>query len=441
SLTSISIPTSVTRLSSYALYGCSGLTEIFLHAGITLIDDFALAMCSGISSVTLPSGATLGAGALSGCSALNSLTLKGILPLHNLFGTVYYDGSYQVRQGNKYYYLPEALTMLTIRDTAVIADSLLEGFSAVSTLTLPTYITRVGNYAFYGLQLLNELALPATLTEVGDFAFYDNKKVNFIIPTNNIQTVGRGAFQNCYALVSFNTPSVISIGAGAFSGCYALASLGIRMGKVVGEYFGQQMYVGSYAAVQRIGEVDMTYYIPSALTQITVYGGGALSAYMLSNMSKLNTVSLLGETSIPATAFIGCTAVTSLTGADIVYIEKDALLPLPWLATHIASRPNNTLVYIGRVAYVFKGVMDIGANISFIDGTTQLYAGAFANQSRLIRVNVPSSMRYIDITAFDGCTAMNYITVDAANEYFSSLSGILYNKAGDTLIYRPLAMA
>lgn len=441
SLTAVNIPSSVTQIGAYALAGCSGLTEISLHNNITRIDEYAFKGCSGITAISLPSGATVGAGALSGCSLLASISIKGNAPLHNLFGTVSYDGSYQVRQANKYFYVPSSLTNIIIKDTTVIADSLLEGFSAVSTLSLPNNITKIGAYAFYGLQVLNEIALPATLSEVGESAFYDNRRTVFSFTANNIQKVGTGAFQNCYRLAVFDSSAIVSIGEAAFSGCSALASLGVRAGNIIGKYFGQQMFVDAYPAVQQTGAVSVAYYLPNALTAITVYGGGTLTEHMFANMSKLKTITLLGEVSIPATAFTGCTGVTTLVGADIIYIQQDALLPLPWLNTYLASRPNNTLVYIGRVAYRFKGVMDIGANISFNANTTQLYSGAFANQTRLVRVNISANMRHIDISAFQGCTAMNYIAVDANNAYFSSQNGILYNKAGDTLIYRPLAMA
>ncbi len=441
SVTSLNIPLSVTQIGAYALAGCSGLSEISLHNNITRIDEYAMAGCSGITALTLPSGATVGAGALSGFSLLASLTTKGNAPLHNLFGTVAYDGSYQVRQANKYFYIPSTLISITIKDTTVVADSLIEGFSAVSTLALPNNITKIGAYAFYGLQVLNEIALPATLTEVGDFAFYDNRRTVFAFAANNIQKVGAGAFQNCYKLTTFASSSIVSIGDAAFGGCSELVSLGVRTGNVIGKYFGQQMFVDVYPATQQTGALPILYYLPNSLTTITVYGGGGLTEHMFANMTKLKTITLLGEVSIPATAFIGCTGVTTLVGADIVYIEKDALLPLPWLNSYIAARPNNTLVYIGRVAYRFKGIMDIGANLSFNENTTQIYDGAFANQTKLIRVNISANIRYIDISAFEGCLAMNYITVDETNAYFSSQNGILYNKAGDTLIYRPLAMA
>jgi hypothetical protein len=440
SLTAVNIESSINRIGAYALAGCSGLMELSLHSGITAIDEYALAGCNGITSLNLPSNATLGTGVLSGCSTLNSLSIKGSAALHSLFGTSPYDNSYQARQANKYYYIPSSLITIAIKDVTVIPDGLLEGFSAVSTLTLPNNITKIGANAFYGLQVLNEIALPSTLIEVGNFAFADNKRAVFNFVDNNIQKVGAGAFQNCFLLTSFDSPSIVSIGESAFNGCSALAALGIRSGYVIGRYFGQQMFVETYAAAQQLGEAPMTYYIPHALSAVTVYGDGALTEYMFANMTGLKSVSLLGEVSIPSTAFIGCTGVTAFDGANIIYIEKDALLPLPWLNTYLASRPNNTLVYIGRVAYKFKGIMDIGANISFATGTTQLYHEAFANQARLVRVNISENMRYIDISAFQGCTGMNYIAVAENNEYFSSVNGILYDKSGDTLIYRPLAM-
>jgi len=55
SLTSIILPTSITKISESAFEGCEGLTSIVIPASVTFIDDFAFAHCSNLESITIQS--------------------------------------------------------------------------------------------------------------------------------------------------------------------------------------------------------------------------------------------------------------------------------------------------------------------------------------------------------------------------------------------------
>ena len=76
SLTSITIPNSVTRIGGYAFSGCSSLTSIIIPNSVTGIDLSAFSYCSGLTSITIPNSVTwIGSGTFSGCSGLTSITI------------------------------------------------------------------------------------------------------------------------------------------------------------------------------------------------------------------------------------------------------------------------------------------------------------------------------------------------------------------------------
>ena len=75
-LTSLTIPSSVTKIGDYAFYGCSGLTSLTIPSSVTKIGDCAFCDCSGLTSLTIPSSVTkIGYCAFYGCSGLTSLTI------------------------------------------------------------------------------------------------------------------------------------------------------------------------------------------------------------------------------------------------------------------------------------------------------------------------------------------------------------------------------
>ena len=70
------IPNSVTSISWYAFYECSGLTSITIPNSVTSIGDGAFEHCTGLTSVTIPNSVTsIGYWAFCDCSGLTSVII------------------------------------------------------------------------------------------------------------------------------------------------------------------------------------------------------------------------------------------------------------------------------------------------------------------------------------------------------------------------------
>ena len=82
SLTSLTLPSNVTKIGESAFEGCSGLTSLTLPSSVTSIGSSAFHGCSGLTSLTLPSSVTsIGWSAFSGCSGLTSIYVSWESPL------------------------------------------------------------------------------------------------------------------------------------------------------------------------------------------------------------------------------------------------------------------------------------------------------------------------------------------------------------------------
>ena len=73
-LTSLTLPSSVTKIGNYAFENCSGLTSMKNPFSVTSIGGSAFNGCSGLTSLVIPSGVTkIGYYAFENCSGLTSI--------------------------------------------------------------------------------------------------------------------------------------------------------------------------------------------------------------------------------------------------------------------------------------------------------------------------------------------------------------------------------
>ena len=101
-----------------------------------------------------------------------------------------------------------------------IGDYVFFSLDALTKVTVPEGVTKIGMGAFFYCTAMAELALPATLTEIGEQAFSGCKALTALTLPEGLQTIGYGAFSACYALSQVSVPaSVTDIGDIAFAQC------------------------------------------------------------------------------------------------------------------------------------------------------------------------------------------------------------------------------
>ena len=153
------------EIGDFAFLDCSGLTSLTLPSGVTKIGSCAFDGCSGLTSLTLPSGLTwIGSYAFRGCIGLTSLTL------------------------------PSGL--------ARIADDAFSGCIGLTSLTLPSGVTEIGRYAFSGCIGLTSLTLPSGVTEIGSCAFDGCSGLTSLTLPSGVAEIGSCAFRDCSGLTS-----------------------------------------------------------------------------------------------------------------------------------------------------------------------------------------------------------------------------------------------
>ena len=487
-VTELVIPEDVTKINSYAFYGCTGLTSVTIPNSVTSIGFEAFDGCTGLTSVTIPNSVTIiGKNAFNGCTELKVVHISDLVAWCNIY-FAYYSGNPMCCAHNLYLngelvtelVIPDDVTKINsyafygctcIRSVVIgngVASIGKEAFYGCSSLTsivvdkensvydsrdncnaiietktntliagckntvIPNSVTSIGNHAFENCSSLTSIEIPNSVTSIENYAFYGCSSLTNITIPNSVTSIGGGAFEGCTGLTSITIPnSVTSIGSGAFRDCTGLTSITIPDG------------------VTSIG--DWTFENCSSLTNITIP----------------NSV-----TSIGYKAFDGCTGLTSIYLLSIVppsissssfsYTQyKNAVLYVPQgtLATYqvadywknftnitelvdedleftITSEEDATVAVTGYSGN--KSTVAIPSHYT-IDGKTYTVTSignqAFYDYAGLTSVEIPNSVTSIGHQVFFYCSSLT--SIEIPNSVTSIGSYAFYGCTGLTSIEIP----
>ena len=243
SLSSIVIPASVTSIGNRTFSGCGSLSSIVIPPSITSIGEGAFGGCGFLSSIVIPDSVTnIGNGAFNNCASLQYLSIpKSVICLNgNPFADwngrleclspnfIYEDNVLFCKGKSKIisfrnkniesYVIPSSVTS--------IGDWAFYGCDSLSEVVIPFSVTSIGDRAFAGCGSLSEVVIPSSVTSIGDRAFKDCGSLSSIVIPDSVTSIGDWAFYDCGSLSDIVIPSsVTSIGDWAFCGCSSLSDI------------------------------------------------------------------------------------------------------------------------------------------------------------------------------------------------------------------------
>ena len=234
SLTSVTIPASVTSFGNYAFHNCYSLTSVTIPASVTSLSSSAFSTCYSLTSVTIPDGVTsIPNFAFELCYALTSVTInEGVTSIgSSVFNSCYSLTSVTIPTsvtsiGTGMFYKCYALTSVTIPDGVTsIGDNMFSNCFSLTSVTIPTSVTSIGNYAFQNCNALTSVTIPEGVTSIGSSAFSSCSSLTSVTIPDSVTSIGTNAFQSCLSLVSVSMPIISSISASYFGSCKSMAYL------------------------------------------------------------------------------------------------------------------------------------------------------------------------------------------------------------------------
>lgn len=196
SVTSVTIPASVTEIGANAFAGCTNLTSV------TYGGDW--------SNLTIQSGNPAVEDAAKDAANEQLFDFEFILNNTAVVVISYKGTAADVTIPSRYKGKP-----VTVIDPVAFYNN-----SAVTSVTIPDSVTAIPDYAFEYCSQLTNISIPNSVTFIGFSAFNSCTSLKSITLPSSLSTIQSYAFYNCGNLKTIRIPvSVTSIGNYAFDGC------------------------------------------------------------------------------------------------------------------------------------------------------------------------------------------------------------------------------
>lgn len=283
-------------------------------------------------------------------------------------------------------------------------------------------ITRIGQCAFYDFGNVTDIVLPSTLGSIGIWAFYGCSNLSSITIPQGVTAVESWAFSDCYNLKTVTMPDTINnMGLNVFDGANNVAVRVPSSGKYVINYC--KSYGIEYSTICDTHVEVIDYGYSSTCTETGLSDGKHCSVCneVLVPQTVLPTAdhAEIVMPSIPATYYSeGMSDRIECANCGKVIGDYEVI---PVVDVEIIRLPAGVL-YIREQAFLNDKLQCV----VIPEGCLEIDREAFANNRDLKFADMPSTLKFIDPTAFDGCSSDLIIIADDGSlaQSYAEMHGI-----------------
>ncbi len=381
SITSITVPNTVTSVGERAFYDCRGIRGLVYNDNILMCVPYLSS-----SVISVPEGIkTIHRDAFIDHYNLSTLTIPS---------SVTDIGSYTFRN---------CTNLSTVNFNAIDCNATraFVSLESLTTLNFASNVTRISDSICFFCSNLVDLVLPDSLTYIGKCAFLNCVLPSTITIPENVTYIGEGAFHQCTGLSTlyFNATNCTSdlIEASSSATIFGGSSLstviiGENVTRIPNSFLWACQNVQSLTIPESTTIIGNKAFLASGLTEITIPENvteiGGLAFWSCTNLTTVNYNA------------INCTS----AGSSSQYIFKDcSALTTVNIGENVTNIPD----------YLFYKCTEL-TSVTFSNSVTRIGYLTFGSCSALPSVTLGNSVATIDDYAFSGCIMLTELTINSA---------------------------
>jgi hypothetical protein len=453
-LKTIRLPRNLQDLGAYAFSGCTALSSISFGTKLSVLEEGVFRNCISLKRITLPSSIrNIETSAFANCYKLASIKLN--------------------------------------RKLQYIGDCAFYRNYALKSVLIPSKVTYVGKLAFFACSDLTSVRFANAKTKLGEGIFRRCTSLRTAALPGKIKNVPESAFEGCSKLRRMALPKTVSIiKKRAFANCSALKKFTLNSKAYA---IGDRTFAGS--GLQKIKMNSNMQFVGNGAFQETDIRSITLKSKVtfignrvFANCQKLKRINIPSSVKgINPGAFNNCVSLQKInvaagnanycSVAGVLYNKaKTKLIQYPLHKTSGSFRTPGSLKRIRSNAFSGNSYLrnvTISANsigkyafsemknlrsVTILSGARKIEAGAFSEDTNLIRitlpdsvtsigshvfsntkvrtVHIPSRLRSLSGAAFKDCNKIVAFTGGTGGKY-RVRDGVLYNRSLTALIKYP----
>ena len=405
-LTSITLPNSVTYLGEYAFSGCTSLTSVIIPNSVVCIGYYAFFECSSLVNVTISNKVTeIRNRAFQKCTSLAEI----ILPSNSIIGDYVFANCSSLKN----IFIPSNVTK--IGEGAFVACSSLESIIVEQGNSI--YDSRDNCNALINSETNNLLLgckntiIPTSVKSIGADAFsYCISLVNILIP-NSVERIGYQAFYGCTSLsrvdVKALTPPTIDM-YGVFTNCSNDIEIFVPS-ESIGLYNSAFYWKDLNLLTETVPDNQIWYTSSDGSSIVTPYSTTGFGANIISNVYKNGKGIITFDddiTMIGSSAFYNASLKSITIPNSVTEIKYDAF----YNSSLESFTMPNSVISIGTGA--FRNCRSL-TYITISDNVTEIPQKMLYNCTSLENIILPSNVTYINVEVFDNCSSLIRVDVKA----------------------------